>query len=89
MGYSPQGRNESDRFEQLSTLVHTVSRDKSFHFCVLCVCTNGFSAMTIVKEAFVLAKSDINSLLVLGEVHTMAVARSFMKISFLDIHVNI
>ena len=45
--------------------------------------------MTIVKEAFVLAKSDMNSLLVLGEVHTMAVARSFMKISFLDIHVNI
>ena len=44
--------------------------------------------MTIVKEAFVLAKSDINSLLILGEVHTMAVARSFM-ISFLDIHVNI
>ena len=50
--------------------MHTVSRDKSFNFCVLCVYANGFLTMTIVKEAFVLAKSDINSLFILGEVHT-------------------
>ena len=41
------------------TRTHMVSRDKSFTFCVLRVCTNGFLTMTIVKEAFVLSRATL------------------------------
>ena len=63
-------------------------RDKSFNFCAVCVCTNCFLTITIVKEAFVLAKSDTNSLfgwyadVYLWEVKIKAVARIFIRIFF-------